>query len=616
MLKTLKAPFQHKRLSDPFPQGGHSLGEKRGKEKPKDRIGTVKRIGRYLLVNKMALSIVFFMVIVSSALGLLGPYTIGKTIDHYLLVKNSKGLTKVILELVFIYGAYSLFLWAQNILMVGIAQKTVYSMRVELFQKLQILPIRFFDRRQHGELMSRVTNDIDNVSSTLNDSVVQLSSSLIILVGTLVVMLWLSPLLTVVTLLIVPMMFLGMRWITKRTSGFFKTQQRNLGQLNGYIEEIISGQRIVKTFSQEEKAIENFTEKSANLRESGFWAQTYSGFIPKLMNGLNNLGFSIVAGVGGLLAVHGYVSIGTIVIFTEYTRQFTRPLNDLSNQFNTLLSAVAGAERVFEILDEEAETKDELSAGELPETIDGNVSFNNVSFSYEDAGETISNVSFDVSAGETVALVGATGAGKTTLVNLLSRFYEVGEGSITIDGYDISEIKRNSLRSKMGFVLQDSYLFQGTIRENIRYGRLNATDEEVEEAAKQANAYSFIMKLPQKFDTILKADGGGISQGQRQLLSIARAILAKPTLLILDEATSSIDTVTEVKIQEALGRLMEGRTSFVIAHRLNTIQRANQILVLNQGRVIERGSHEELMRRKGYYYELQKESMRKTEGVV
>jgi ATP-binding cassette, subfamily B, multidrug efflux pump len=614
LLKALKAPFQHERLSEPSPNEGFSSKGKSGKPRSKAKMGTVKRIWRYLAVNKSALSIVFIMVVVSSGLGLLGPYTIGKAIDHYLLIKKSTGLSKVIVELVLIYGAYSIFLWTQNILMVGIAQKTVYTMRIELFQKLQLLSIRFFDRRQHGELMSRVTNDIDNVSSTLNDSVVQLFSSLIILVGTLVVMLWLSPLLTLVTLLIVPMMFLGMRWITKRTGGFFKTQQRNLGQLNGYIEEIISGQRIVKTFSQESKVIEDFTKKSANLRESGFWAQAYSGFIPKLMNGLNNLGFSFVAGVGGLLAVHGYVSIGTIVIFTEYTRQFTRPLNDLSNQFNTLLSAIAGAERVFEILDEEEETKDERNAGELPE-IEGDVSFNNVSFSYEEEGDTIRNVSFDVKAGETVALVGATGAGKTTLVNLLSRFYEVDTGSITIDGYDISKIKRNSLRSKMGFVLQDSYLFQGTIRENIRYGRLDATDEEVEEAAKLANAYSFIKKLPQKFDTVLKADGGGISQGQRQLLSIARAILAEPTLLILDEATSSIDTVTEVKIQEALQRLMEGRTSFVIAHRLNTIQRADQILVLNQGQVMERGSHEELMSLKGFYYELHKEGMPSKEGI-
>jgi ATP-binding cassette subfamily B protein len=357
-------------------------------------------------------------------------------------------------------------------------------------------------------------------------------------------------------------------------------------------------------FSQEERAIETFTEKSGRLRDAGFWAQCVSGFIPKLMNGLNNLGFTLVAACGGLLALHNMVSIGIIVTFAEYTRQFTRPLNDLSNQFNTLLSAVAGAERVFEILDEEIETADEREAKELSEEIKGEVEFRDVSFSYEEASKTIKNVSFKAAAGETVALVGPTGAGKTTIINLLSRFYDVDQGAILVDGIDISTVKRASLRKKMGFVLQDSYLFQGTVMENIRYGRLDATDEEVVEAAKLANAYSFIMNLPNQFRTMLTQDGGGISQGQRQLLAIARAILARPSILILDEATSNIDTVTEIKIQEALERLMAGRTSFVIAHRLNTIQRADQILVIGDGKIIEKGSHAELLEKKGVYYDL------------
>lgn len=617
LFKQLKEPFQHKKLeitvgSSNVPEGKKSSGSDR---LPKARIGTVRRIGSYLGASKKSLSVVFLMVIVSSALGLLGPYTIGKTIDHYLLIKKTTGLGKIVFELIAIYVGYSFFTWSQNILMVGIAQKTVYTMRTDLFNKFQGLPIRFFDRRQHGELMSRVTNDIDNLSSTLNDSVVQLFSSLIILVGTLVVMISLSLLLTVVTLLIVPLMFLGMKWITRRTGKFFKEQQKNLGNLNGYIEEIVSGQRIVKTFSQEDQVIEEFTEKSSKLRESGFWAQTYSGMIPKLMNGLNNLGFSIVAIVGGWLALNGHVSIGTIVIFTDYTRQFTRPLNDLSNQFNTLLSAIAGAERVFEILDEEAEEADEKEAGELPE-VKGHVVFDHVSFSYDTDAPTLNDVSFEAKPGETVALVGATGAGKTTIITLLSRFYQVNQGIISIDGYDLSKIKRKSVREKMGFVLQDSYLFEGTVRENIRYGRLDATDEDIKEAAKQANAYTFIMKLPNGFDTILKSDGSGISQGQKQLLSIARAILAKPTLLILDEATSSIDTVTELKIQEALQRLMKGRTSFVIAHRLNTIQRADKILVMNQGRLIEAGSHEALLIKRGAYYELYNQSIQDTKMLA
>lgn len=604
LFKQLLIPFRYPKLDAPskaaITQGPSS---KVGIPLRKGRLGTVRRIIAYLGESRKPLSFVLLMVIMSAILGLLGPYTIGKTIDRFHLFKTNVDLIKVLVELAAIYLGYSLFTWMQNILMVGIAQKTVYTMRTDLFKKFQRLPIQFFDRRQQGELMSRVTNDIDNISSTLNDSVVQIFSSGILLIGTLSVMLWLSPILTLVTLIIVPLLVLGMRWITKRTGQFFKAQQRNLGGLNGYIEEIVSGQRIVKTFSQENVVIESFIEKSDRLRQSGFWAQTYSGMIPKLMNGLNNLSFTIVAAIGGLLAVSGHISIGTIVIFAEYTRQFTRPLNDLSNQFNTLLSAIAGAERVFEILDEPEEAADETGAQTLPE-VQGHVRFSEVTFSYESGAPTLEGVSFEAKPGETVALVGATGAGKTTIVNLLSRFYQVDEGVISIDGHDLSKMSRESVRAKMGFVLQDSYLFEGSVRENIRYGRLDATDKEIEEAARLANAYTFIMKLPKGFETVLKQDGSGISQGQKQLLSISRAILAQPTLLILDEATSSIDTVTEVKIQEALNRLMNGRTSFVIAHRLNTIQNADRILVMSQGRLIESGSHNELLERKGAYYEL------------
>jgi ATP-binding cassette, subfamily B, multidrug efflux pump len=598
VLKQIKRPFQYNKI----PLNVEALGPVK-KKAPKPKFDTVKRIWRYLAESKRLLIVVVAMVICSSILGLLGPYLIGRTIDNYIVARKISGLPFVLLELAIVYFLYSAFQWSQNIIMIGIAQNTVFKMRTQLFSHLQKLSIPFFDKRQHGELMSRVTNDIDNISSTLNDSVIQIFSSVIMLVGTFSVMIWLSPILTLVTLIIVPLMFLGMRWITKRTGRFFKEQQRRLGDMNGYIEEIVSGQRIVKTFSQEEHVIAEFTEKSERLRESGFWAQCVSGFIPKLMNGLNNFGFTLVAAVGGLLAVHGMISIGVIVIFTEYTRQFTRPLNDLSNQFNTLLSAIAGAERVFEILEEDVETKDEKGAGHLPE-VKGDVEFRDVSFSYEEASRTIKNVSFKAAPGQTIALVGPTGAGKTTIINLLSRFYDVDQGAIFIDGVDISKVKRASLREKMGFVLQDSYLFQGTVMENIRYGRLDATDEEVVEAAELANAYTFIMKMPNQFDTILKQDGGGISQGQKQLLSIARAILAKPSILILDEATSSIDTITEIKIQEALQRLMAGRTSFVIAHRLNTIQRADQILVVGEGQIKERGSHAELLEQKGAYYDL------------
>lgn len=605
MFKAILEPFRH-----PKPVielgAGRSLGSAAGgkpKAKAKDWGGTLMRIWSYLAERKAKLFLVLLMVVFSSALALLGPYMIGKAVDDYLEGTGGRSWTIFLISLASVYIFYSLTSWLQNIWMIEIAQETVFRMRTELFSHLHRLPISFFNRRQQGEIMSRLTNDIENVSSTLNSSAIQIFSSVLTLLGTLGVMLWLSPLLTLLTFLVVPLMLLGMRWITRRTGPLFKERQRNVGELNGYIEETLSGQRIIKAFSQEERVITGFHERNERIMFSGYWAQSISGFIPKLMNGLNNLSFAIVAGVGGLLAIRGAITVGVIIVFVEYTRQFTRPLNDLANQWNTLLSAVAGAERVFEVLDEETEAKDEGAATSLVK-VEGAVKFENVSFSYDGGSNTLHDISFEAKPSEMIALVGPTGAGKTTLIGLLSRFYDPNQGRITLDGQDVTSIRRESLRSHMAFVLQDSFLFKGSIRDNIRYGRLDASDEEVEAAAKLANAHSFIIRMPEGYDRMLSADGSGISQGQKQLLSIARAILANPSMLVLDEATSSIDTVTEIKIQEGLQALMKGRTSFVIAHRLGTIRAADRILVLQGGRLLQQGSHEELLKQGGLYSEL------------
>ena len=584
------------------------------KKKKKERAGDWKsvlfRLWKLVDEQRSLLLLVLGLVFVSSVLTLLGPLMVGKILDHHIIPMDFDGLASKLGWLIAIYLVLSLALYFQNFWMVGIAQRTVLRLRSGLFAHLQKLPVSFFDKRQHGELMSRVTNDIENVSQTLNSSFIQVFSSVLTLTGTLAVMLYLSPLLTVLTMIIIPIMFMAVRWITRRTGLLFKEQQRALGELNGMIEETISGQRIVKAFSQESRVKDEFAMRSEHLRRAGFWASTYSGFIPKVMNMLNNAAFAIVAGVGGLLALKGdgVVTIGTIVIFSELARQFTRPLNDLATQFNTVLSAIAGAERVFAIMEEPVEQDSATDDADRP--LKGDVAFQDVSFGYavETDGYTVDGISFHVNPGEAAALVGATGAGKTTIMQLLARFYDANEGQILIDGIPISELPRRTLRSQIAFVLQDPFLFEATVRENIRYGKLDATDGEVIEAAKRANAHSFIMKLEQGYDTVLSADGGEISQGQKQLLSIARALVADPVILLLDEATSSIDTVTELAIQEALERLMEGRTSFVIAHRLNTVRKADKVFVMEQGRLIESGTQEELMERKGAYYQLVKGS--------
>lgn len=596
LIKELIRPFQYEKID-------LTSAETQNKKRAKDTRGTIKRIWTYLTAEKAKLFLVILMVLISTVLGLLGPYLIGRAIDLYIVTETNTGLKSLLIWLVFIYLSHSLSIFLQNFWMVGIAQNIVYRLREQIFHQFHRLPISYFDKRQHGELMSRVTNDIDNVNNTLNQSVIQIFSSVLTLVGTIVVMLSLSPILTVVTMTTIPILILAMRWITKRTGPLYKMQQKDLGELNGFVEESVSGQHVIKTYSQEDRVIQGFDERNKKLQNTGFWALTIAGFIPKVMNMLNYVSFSLIAFIGGILYIYDFgVTVGVIVIFAEYARQFTRPLNELSNQFNILLSAVAGAERVFLVLDEEQEESDENDAIDITET-NGYFVFRNVSFGYEKE-LILQDISFEAKPGESVAFVGHTGAGKSTIINLIARFYNYDKGNLTLDGIDMKQITRSSLRSHMGFVLQDAILFHDTIRENIRYGKLAATDEEVIQAAKDANAHDFIMRLPNGYDTVLDQSGSGISQGQKQLLAIARAFISKPSILVLDEATSNIDTITELKIQQALERLMEGRTSFIIAHRLNTIQQADKIILLENGKIKEQGNHKELLAQKGDYYNL------------
>lgn len=572
--------------------------------KPKNTRETLKRLWGYLKQHKKLLLLVFLLVTLGAVFNLAGPFLIGRAIDDYLVPGDFPGLLRMCLLLLLVYGLGSLTAWWQNYAVIDLAQLTVKEIRQDLFDKLQTLPVRFFDERTHGDLMSRLTNDVDNISNTLNNSITHLFYSLLMLTGAMAVMLWMSPVLTLLTVLVTPLMGVTTAAIAKRTRAFFSRQQQALGELNGFIEETISGQKTVQMFNRENRQIDAFTGFNRQLLAAGIRAQIFSGFMMPLMHVFNNLSFIVVAAVGGWLAVKGVVSVGVIASFLNYAKQFVRPVNEIANQFNMIQSALAGAERVFAVMDEPPEKAgDGTEPGRL-RVVKGHVEFRHVSFSYRPGVPVLKNINLVAHPGQTVALVGPTGAGKTTVINLLTRFYDVDEGAIYIDGQDIRNIDREELRSFLGIVLQDTYLFSETVADNIRYGRLSATDEEVRRAARLANAEHFILRLPQGYDTVLGEDGGNLSQGQRQLLAIARAILADPAILILDEATSNVDTRTEVYIQQAMAELMKGRTSFVIAHRLSTVRNADQILVIDQGEIIERGTHRELMARKGFYYNL------------
>ena len=571
--------------------------------KPKNFKGTMKRLWHYFGKERNLLLITFVFIIIDAIITLLVPYIIGKSIDAMSSSKHVVNFSILTYMIFALFGAYfidAILNFLQGWLMAGISQRIVKGLRKTLFSKLQKLPISFFDTHPHGEVMSRLTNDIENVSSTISQSTTQLMSGAITIIGSLIMMLVLSPILTLASIITAPLVYLLTKIIAKKTRVLFKEQQVQLGRLNGYIEETISGIEIVKAFNHEEKAVEEFQKLNSSLCNVGLKAQIWSGFLMPLMNVINNVGFAVVAGIGGTLAVKDLITVGVIASFLSYSRQFTRPLNDLANIFNTLQSAVAGAERFFDILDEEEEPLDIENAIPL-EKIKGHVVFENVSFGYRSDVPILKNISFESKEGTDTALVGPTGAGKTTIVNLLTRFYDVTEGRILIDGRDIREYTRESLRKAFGVVLQDTYLFSGTIKENIKYGKPDATDKEVEAAAIMANADAFIKRLPSGYDTMLWESGGNLSQGQRQLLAIARAILSKPSILILDEATSSVDTRTERRIQEAMLNMMRGRTSFIIAHRLSTIRDANTIMVVDNGNIIERGNHDDLIKKEGVY---------------
>ena len=588
-------------------------------EKAKNFKGTLFRLLRYLKPQRIKFITVFVFAILSTIFSIVGPKIMGKAITKIAEGFGAKMMAmkmhqpapkmdftyigQIVLILLGLYLISAAFSYLQQYIMAGVAQKTVYNMRKEVDEKLSRLPLKFFDARTHGEILSRVTNDFDNISTTLQQSLTQLITSIVTIIGVVVMMLSISSLLTFIVILTLPLYVVVTMNIAKHSQKQFAAQQKALGDLNGHVEEMYTGHKIVKAFGREDESIETFNSINARLYTAGYKAQFISGIIMPLMRFVGNLGYVIICVIGSIFATKGTITIGDILAFIQYSRQFTMPIVQTANIANIIQSTVASAERVFELLDEVEEFPDRADAKVIafPK---GEVRFENVDFSYEEEEPLIRNVNIDVKRGHTIAIVGPTGAGKTTLVNLLMRFYEIGVGKITVDGVDIRDIKRGALRSMFGMVLQDTWLFNGTIIENIAYGREGATKEEVMQATRAAHAHHFIKTLPDGYNTILNEEASNISQGQKQLLTIARAILADPAILILDEATSSVDSRTEVYIQRAMTELMHGRTSFVIAHRLSTIRDAELILVMNKGSIIEMGNHFELLAQNGFYADL------------
>ena len=595
--------------------GGGPMGLAMPVEKPKNAKATLFRLLAYFRPYTFLLSVVLAAAMLSTVFSILSPKLLGNiTTDLFqgFVEKmrhvpgggvNFPEILHLLAVLAFLYVSSAIFSWLQQYVMAGVAQRAVYTMRRQVMGKLTRLPISFFDTHPHGEVLSRFVNDFDNISSTLQQSLTQAITAVVTFIGVVVMMLTISPMLTLVIALTLPLSFVLTKGIATRSQRYFLARQRRLGELNGHVEEMYTGHVIVKAFGHERRSIQHFEEINTRLYDSTWKAQFVTGIIMPLMNVIGNLGYVLVSVIGGILVTRGSMPIGDIQAFIQYARQFSQPITQLSSISNVIQSALASSERVFEILDEPEEPADPVPAADIPNP-QGAVAFQHVGFRYDADQPLIEDLNIDERAGEMVAVVGHTGAGKTTLVNLLMRFYEVQQGRITVDGQDIAGLARGRLRQLFGMVLQDTWLFHGTIRDNIAYGRQGADRAEIVAAAQAAHADHFIRTLPDGYDTVLNEEASNISQGQRQLLTIARAFLADPPILILDEATSSVDTRTELAIQAAMAALMRGRTSFVIAHRLSTIRGADLILVMNHGRIVEQGTHEALMQRGGVYADL------------
>ncbi|AJS60469.1 ABC transporter ATP-binding protein [Paenibacillus sp. IHBB 10380] len=604
------------------PMGGSGRGHGPGGpgmimpgEKAKDFKGSLRRLIRYLQPRRVQLIFIFFMAILSTVFSIYSPLKLGEATTTLFegIVGMAKGIpgakinfdaiSQILLFVGLLYIFSALFGYVQQYLMAGVAQKVVLDMRSQINSKLSRLPLKYFDSRTHGEVLSRATNDVDNISTTLQQSLTQLITSIVTIVGVIVMMLTISPWLTLITIVTLPLSILVVKGVASRSQKYFIGQQKSLGDLNGHVEEMYTGHNIIKAFGREDESMTHFNQINEKLYQSGWKAQFLSGMIMPLMSFVSNIGYVLVCVVGGVFVINKTITIGNVQAFIQYTRQFSMPIAQTANIANVIQSTIASAERVFELLDEEEEIP-ELENAKTIQYPQGAVQFEHVKFGYKEDAILIEDMNIDVKPGQTIAIVGPTGAGKTTLINLLMRFYELNEGAIKIDGVNIAEMKRGDLRSKFGMVLQDTWLFNGTIFDNIAYGREGATEKDVMDASKAAHADHFIRTLPEGYKTVLNEEASNISQGQKQLLTIARAILADPAILILDEATSSVDTRTEIYIQKAMNDLMKGRTSFVIAHRLSTIRDADLILVMNHGSVIEKGNHEELLKQNGFYADL------------